>query len=135
MSLVSRISNQLHSNATSSTDQTHLGLRHKHTAAIFQKGTMSILTMGRNYKYCVLRKFKKRKRKIKERRTNRQKRLGQPDSSRRMCGYRQLPIIGWKKNWTFKTMHISDSSTLRHRRVKNVKTMQKLRSRYPQDRY
>lgn len=120
MSLVSRISNQLHSHATSSTDQTHLGLRHKHTAAIFQKGTMNVLTTGQNYKYCILRKFKKRKRKIKERGSDRQKGSCQQNNSRRMCSYRQLPIIGWEKNWSFKTMHTCDTSTHHHRRVKNV---------------
>ena len=66
MSLITRIGNQLHNRATSSTDKGHLDLRHKHTAAIFQKGTMNILTVGQNYKYCLLRRSKKRKRKIKE---------------------------------------------------------------------
>ena len=117
MSLVTRISKQLHNQAMSSTDQSHLDLRHKHTAAIFQKGTMNVLAVGRNYKDCVLRGFSKGKQKNSKRRSNFQERRSQSNCSRRMCCYKQLPIFGWKKNWSFKAMYASNSSSKQYRRI------------------
>lgn len=54
MSLVNKICKQLHNHATSTTDNEHLKLRHKHSAAIFQKGTMNILATGYNYIDCIM---------------------------------------------------------------------------------
>jgi len=76
MSIVKRISCQVYDKACGCKERGHLGLHHKHTAAIFEKGHTSILAYGRNHKSCILRRSAEREYSNKQREKGRQKGFG-----------------------------------------------------------
>ena len=124
MSIISRISNRLHTDGLNTLDPTHLSLRHKHMAVIFKKGTTFIMGSGKNHKSCSLRGSKEREQENCTRRKGRRK--GLSDCSRGSFMYRQLPIKISDNSPRIKTLYTRNSNKQRNWRVKTFKAMYRL---------
>ena len=119
MSIVYRMSNRLQNNGIKTMDPSHLSLRHRHMAVLFEKGHTSTFSQGKNHKSCILRESRERKSENSSWRKVGQQKERMPDYSRRTGLYKQLPIKESDKHWKFKTMY-SCSSDSQNRRLANV---------------
>lgn len=79
--------NRLHDYCSNCTDEGHIGLRHHHAAMICHRGRC--LSLGRNYKYCILRASHERKSCLEERTDRRQQQKGEKNYARRSKRYRE----------------------------------------------
>ena len=120
MSIPHRLANQMHTKAQNTLDQTHLKLRHKHSAVIFEKGHTSVQAYGRNHISCFLPRSNERKQQTSTRRKGRRQKERDTHDSRRTSLYRQLPIKGWHRKYHFKNLHNSNSGTPSNRRIASI---------------
>ena len=120
MSIVKRISCQVYDKACGCKERGHLGLHHKHTAAIFEKGHTSILAYGRNHKSCILRRSVEGECSNKQWEKGRQKGFGMQNYSRGAGLYKQLPIREKDRKYNIKTLYYRTPSTLSNWRIAYV---------------
>ena len=125
--IIDRLKNDLHTRACATSERAHLDLYHKHFACIFPKGTTRVLSRGKNYKSCILRRFEEGEREDRSRRkVGRLKgsRLSYDTRGSRL--YQQLPIKSTDKPLRPKLVYTCRSSSSHHRRTKIVQTMRSM---------